>query len=406
MLAEEESYIRMLFGVGFFPTTFLTLALMRHVRQEKVLEPLGMVLYSCCRENKDRLMDLCHGNGAALFGACLRMTSEIDAGGWLHLLVSQICLQQPFLPILFPNLAAISITETSDIDYPKIGAREKYCVEQAVLLEFLCSLLCEKLENGWGKLDGHAEECVQNMPMHAKSLGFIVCIIKNASVFSNPGCTPPRKLPTGIPSIDVLGYAINIIRILTTWECDAAKVSHPSSNHRCCGRKNLSVMDELTTHGIIELCLFLLQELGPPVLVQRETQEEDKIEGIAESSSLSVRNPYEGYRRDIVAIIGNAAYRNRAVQDQVRQKGCLFLVLQQCVVDKENPFLREWALWAVRNLMEGNAMNQKELADIKFLGPSTSQEFVQMGLKVEMDPVTARPRLSNVLPYSIDEESK
>lgn len=42
-------------------------------------------------------------------------------------------------------------------------------------------------------------------------------------------------------------------------------------------------------------------------------------------------------KRDIVKIIGNMAYENKIVQDEVRELGGIPLILNQCNIDDNNP---------------------------------------------------------------------
>jgi len=42
----------------------------------------------------------------------------------------------------------------------------------------------------------------------------------------------------------------------------------------------------------------------------------------------------------------------------VGELGGVELVLAQCQLDRESPLAREWGLWAVRNLCEGNPQAQ------------------------------------------------
>lgn len=71
------------------------------------------------------------------------------------------------------------------------------------------------------------------------------------------------------------------------------------------------------------------------------------------------------FKVDLVRIIGNLAFRNRSCQDRVRELNAIPLMLQQCNLDFKNPFLREWALFAVRNLCEQNSENQAVIASMK-----------------------------------------
>lgn len=53
-----------------------------------------------------------------------------------------------------------------------------------------------------------------------------------------------------------------------------------------------------------------------------------------------------------------SSYPALLVQAEVQAVGGVELVLAQCQLDRNSPLAREWALWAVRNLCEGNPAAQ------------------------------------------------
>lgn len=57
-------------------------------------------------------------------------------------------------------------------------------------------------------------------------------------------------------------------------------------------------------------------------------------------------------------MLANASYGRPSIKLEVQQLGGVELVLSQCQMDKGSPLAREWALWAVRNLCEGNEAAQ------------------------------------------------
>ena len=146
-----------------------------------------------------------------------------------------------------------------------------------------------------------------------------------------------------------------------------------------------SMATELLSIGFIRLCLELLKDL-----IQNAIKKHGEVEWTTRSGRLNLstsNNPYKGYRKDIVAILANVSYKNRVVQDEIRSLGGLPLILQQCVVDEENPFLREWGFWAVRNLLDDNLENVKEISEMQLKGLVTPVELEQRGYEVEMDQV-------------------
>ncbi|CAG8533230.1 10215_t:CDS:10 [Ambispora leptoticha] len=63
-------------------------------------------------------------------------------------------------------------------------------------------------------------------------------------------------------------------------------------------------------------------------------------------------------------IVSNLAYENRIVQDKVRKLGGIQLILNQCNIDDNNPFLREQSIFAIRNLLYQNSENQKLVGEL------------------------------------------
>ncbi|KAH9034665.1 spinocerebellar ataxia type 10 protein domain-containing protein [Lactarius hengduanensis] len=63
-------------------------------------------------------------------------------------------------------------------------------------------------------------------------------------------------------------------------------------------------------------------------------------------------------KRDLVRLLGILCYSNKAMQDRVRLCGGIPVVLNLCVIDDRNPYLREHALFAMRNLLHNNSENK------------------------------------------------
>ncbi|KAJ7576878.1 spinocerebellar ataxia type 10 protein domain-containing protein [Mycena floridula] len=73
-------------------------------------------------------------------------------------------------------------------------------------------------------------------------------------------------------------------------------------------------------------------------------------------------------KRDIVRMLGILCHDTKAVQDRVRECGGIEVVMNLCVVDERNPYLREHALFTLHNLLKGNAENQAVVEEIKPMG--------------------------------------
>ncbi|KAK9822150.1 hypothetical protein WJX74_011016 [Apatococcus lobatus] len=103
------------------------------------------------------------------------------------------------------------------------------------------------------------------------------------------------------------------------------------------------------------------------------------------SSSFHRKAPYAGYRSDLVAVIANLVYNQRSLQDAVKASEGVELLLSQCQIDSESPLVREWALWAIRNLCEGNLEIQRHIESLQLQGAAPHQDLNRLGFKVQME---------------------
>lgn len=76
--------------------------------------------------------------------------------------------------------------------------------------------------------------------------------------------------------------------------------------------------------------------------------------------------PFANIKRDLVRLLAALVYDDVEASNAVREAGGVELVLSMCETDDRNPYLREHALLAIRNLMRDNLANQ---AIIKALDP-------------------------------------
>lgn len=285
---------------------------------------------------------------------------------WLKLLLSRICLEDVHFPILFPKLCEVCATE--DTEDTGNSENDAFSSEQAFLLRIMSEIVNERIRE-------------INIP---NALALCILEIFKRSIkavdFTSRG---KSCLPTGSAAIDVMGYSLTLLRDI-------------------CARESLEgfkeeggdVVSALLSFGLLDSLLCLLCQLEPPALIRRALKQSENQERT--SSCPPKLCPYKGFRRDIVAVIGNCAYQRKYVQDDIREKNGILLLLQQCVADEENPFLREWGIWSVRNLLEGNEENKRMVADLEVQGSADVPELAELGLKVEVDERTRRAKLVNI----------
>ncbi|KAL2611577.1 hypothetical protein R1flu_023269 [Riccia fluitans] len=372
----------------FFPAMFAELALLR---SDPLSDVICMILCTCCRDSAARSWQLCQGQGVGLLSlliACAVTNEEIRGEKqiqWFESLWRHLCLEEDFFPLLFTNLGVIPVRKV--LEFSKAQTEEYFCACQIWLRTCtftfaqvnLLYLLVDSLND---YLDG--ENTGLKLFMQKDTLCFMVKILERAAECAQEEL---EKLDSAVtpssPCTKVLGYLLQFWRLLGTCESNAEQ------------REVLTQV--LLQHGLLDLLLKMLEALGPPEPPGSEPIVENQVK---QAFSGPVRVPatdlYQGYRRDIVAVIANIAHENKSVQDHIRDTGKLLLVLQQCTLDRRNSFLREWGLWAMRNLLEGNDLNQTEVSSLEMKEAVDLPELTNMGLRFEVDPTTGVPRLVNI----------
>ncbi|KAF5748416.1 ataxin-10 [Tripterygium wilfordii] len=333
------------------------LLLLGTVRSREVCDPFCMVLYACIDGNPKLVVELCGETGLPIVAEVLRTASAVGFGeDWLKLLLSRICLESVHLPLLFKMLYGVEGTESP------------FSSEQAFLLKIVSEILSER---------------IREISVPHDSALFVLEIFKKAVGVVDSVQRVKSGLPTGSSLIDVLGYSLTILRDICAQD---GVVDH--------GPIPMDLVDKLVSNGLLTLLLCLLRVLEPPAMIRKAMKQSELQEPI--SSRSSKQCVYIGFRRDIVAVIGNCAYGRKHVQDEIRERNALLLMLQQCVADDENPFLREWGIWSVRNLLEGNDENQRVVAELEVQGTVDVPELTEIGLRVEVDHKTHRAKLVNL----------
>ncbi|XP_027710087.1 ataxin-10 isoform X2 [Vombatus ursinus] len=96
-----------------------------------------------------------------------------------------------------------------------------------------------------------------------------------------------------------------------------------------------------------------------------------------------ISNPAVGFKSHLVRLIGNLCYKNGKNQDKVYELDGIPLILDNCSMDDNNPFLNQWAVYAIRNLTEHNKRNQELIAKMEDHGLADTAMLKKMGLEVE-----------------------
>ncbi|BFZ59691.1 hypothetical protein YB2330_000706 [Saitoella coloradoensis] len=149
---------------------------------------------------------------------------------------------------------------------------------------------------------------------------------------------------------------------------------------------DLSARETLLKNGILEVTIALLGAAN--TYVPRRTIKHSSggissspLDPTAEStSSPESMKAFAFVKRDTVRLLNTLCYKSRFVQDEVRRLHGVELVLSQCNVDDDNPYLREHAVLCVRNLLEDNADNQALVAEMEAIKAMPSEALEGTGI--------------------------
>ncbi|XP_015208784.2 ataxin-10 [Lepisosteus oculatus] len=94
-------------------------------------------------------------------------------------------------------------------------------------------------------------------------------------------------------------------------------------------------------------------------------------------------NPAMGFKAHLIRLIGNLCHHNRNNQDKVRELDGFALLLDNCNIDGNNPFISQWAIFAVRNMLDQNEQNQEVLRALEGHGVADDSALREMGFRLE-----------------------
>lgn len=119
---------------------------------------------------------------------------------------------------------------------------------------------------------------------------------------------------------------------------------------------------------LLPMLIILLEQIQK--LAKDETNPYFRVQGrLADMSSEDVSsNPFFGFKRNIVGLIGNLVYANAGNQRYLRESDGLALLLDCTRIDANNPFIMQQAIFAIRNALKNNLENQAFVQEIRQQG--------------------------------------
>ena len=346
----------------------------------------------------------------------LRASTEVDepenVGGGTHLmtLIRTICCTGDGLPKLFralsPNGAEISALNEAMLRARLVELAEDdsrlnevmvskhktnlpqmvYTSEQATLLHFIAALLNDKDATSYVDIP-HSEIREGEQPPLLMPEGVLAFLLDTTSVvaarFEATMDDDERKV-----ALSILMECVSILRAMSEREVKP----HAGDTIAC-----------LAAMGLVRLILSLLAALPAPEGIGQTSKatgpaaapklEQSVPEELKSDVKYPSRVPWSGYRVDLIAIIGNAAFNRARVCDDVANLGGLPIVLNHTRGEEGEAYLREWALWAVRNLTQSSELARDKTAELQPQAVEESEELLSRSLGVELNRETGRPRV-------------
>lgn len=351
----------------FFPHGFLELS---QVKLWPVVGPLSTCLVSCARWSKQHSRDLCSPTAAPLLSSLLEFGTQVEGpenerfgeNEWLLMLIGRLVYCDGLLEEVYTNLH---------------GGRDSTGPMSKAQLELLRFLAIPDV------LDWVPESNTGEGMFSA-----FLAVFKIAQDLTNR----IREIGAGAVA-EGLELCCLILKNLS---CLDKNVKRSNGN---------DVVSEVCDQGFVAWLLDCLKVLGSIQNPRTASMDGsscssvDNREVVGKMEELDLNDhairmaPYIGFRTDIVAILSNIVFRRRKVQNLVLKLGGVHLLLNQCQFDDGSPLVREWAVWAIRNLCEDNTEIQTLIRNLELQGVVKNEELDKLGIKIEIDKSTGKLRV-------------
>ncbi|CAG7785000.1 unnamed protein product, partial [Allacma fusca] len=110
----------------------------------------------------------------------------------------------------------------------------------------------------------------------------------------------------------------------------------------------------------------------------------DPIEKLTEFTKEEQNHPTFMFKAHLIRLLGNLSYRHPGNQILIGQQ-CLSIILDYTKIDTLNPFISQWSILAIRNLLEGSTENQDIVKNLRLTGTAYSSVLQEFGIKIGMN---------------------
>ncbi|XP_018610351.2 ataxin-10 isoform X1 [Scleropages formosus] len=94
-------------------------------------------------------------------------------------------------------------------------------------------------------------------------------------------------------------------------------------------------------------------------------------------------HPAVSFKAHLVRLIANLCHGNSHNQNKVREMDGIALILDNCNIDSNNPFISQWAIFALRVILDHNRKNQEVVQALERRGVADDSTLRKMGFRLE-----------------------
>ncbi|XP_042367106.1 ataxin-10 [Plectropomus leopardus] len=206
---------------------------------------------------------------------------------------------------------------------------------------------------------------------HSKDCGIPPSVARFLASSFQTGCGAVLTLATGSASSDeVLQEALTVISLLDV-------LCEMTSDHR----QFMFLQDH---PDLLETTVALLNQVHAIGKASKNVfSAAQNFSSLSDDGDPSLHSPVISFKAHLIRLIGNLCYGNTNNQNQVRELEGIPLILDNCNIDSNNPFISQWAIFAIRNLLEHNKQNQEQVAALERRGTADYSALRELGFLVE-----------------------
>ncbi|KAG7660941.1 uncharacterized protein J8A68_005616 [[Candida] subhashii] len=148
---------------------------------------------------------------------------------------------------------------------------------------------------------------------------------------------------------------------------------------------NLNILAELSKFNLMKDFIKHQQTDFLARLIKLFKLLHNKISPIKLSDKQKIQQlKYPEVKTFIIIIISYLTYESFEIQEQIRTLGGLSLILSNCIIDDNNPFIKEQAIICLKYLLLNNYENQKFVGELEAKRVVDDQVLQEVGYEVEV----------------------